>query len=82
MHNQVHLQVELNSYLKCTLNSNLNAPSFASLCRADSTPLGVPSDEPSIGFSIALTNAPSSTSSSEISNASLLSHSYASSIAL
>ena len=45
-----------------------NPLSCASLFRSQGTPLGVPSDEPSVASSIALTNAPSSTTS----NASLL----------
>ena len=77
MRHHAHLEVELNCYLKCTVNFNLNAPSCASLYRPEGTPLGVPSDEPSLVFSIALTNAPLSVPSSAMSNASFLSPSYA-----
>ena len=41
------------------LISNSNAISCTSLYRSQSTPLGGPSDEPSVGSSVALTNAPS-----------------------
>ena len=74
--------MELNCYLKCTLNFNLNAPFCASLYRPQGTHLGVPSDEPSMASSIALANAPSSAPSSAMPNASFLSPSYATSMAL
>ena len=64
------------------LISTSNAPSCASVYRSQGTTLGVPSEEPLVVSSIALTNAPSSAPSSATSNASFLSLSYASSMAL
>ena len=64
------------------LISTSNAPSCASLYRPQGTSLDVPSDEPSVKFSVALTNALSSEPSNAMSDESFLSPSYASAMAL
>ena len=64
------------------LISTPNTPCRTSLYRTQGTPLGVPLDELSVASLIALTIAPSSATSITISDASFLSLSYASSVAL
>ena len=56
-----------------TLISISNALSCAFVYRSQGTTLGIPSDEPSVASSVALTNWPSSAPSSATSNASFLS---------
>ena len=56
-----------------TFISTWNTPSCASLYRSQGTPLGVPSDEPLVASTIALTNEVSSAPSSATSNESFFS---------
>ena len=67
---------------RAPLISTSNAPSCLSLYRFQSTTIDVASDEPSVTSSVALINGLSSAPSSAMSNASFLSLSYASLMAL
>ena len=79
----MHLQMQLNFYLKWTLISTSNAPSCTSLYRSGSAQsLSVPSDDPLVAYSIPQRNAPSSAPSGATLKAFCLSTSCTSSMVL